>query len=1607
MAEKLDQFGLPVAKLAGGSQAPATPESVDTSELVRIASTLKGQKATDLRKALVNNQTPAPGLIVASGLAGALPDNPLVKAMVAISNSAIAARKLTDEEATRKATTDKFNKTPQGRMWSSIKASVNTGITLAMAPVEFAGGVINEIAGDVKNEYNAWKKGVDYNNKSFGDIFSGAANQTDLVQYVKQANDYKGNPLNVILNQPDFVVPTLGAGFFPAEDSGAGFAARQVALKSYSIPVMRNGKEIGVRPYGLTTPVTWVLNGGDIESGRAQVMDFVGEFAASFWLDPALAVSKIDKAAKLARGVQTASKGTSSAAKIAKVQQETKTFTEEIQRLNALRDKLLTSSLPNKAGKVTKLEDKIKEAVKTQTSRMDAVGDLVPDYANTAKFLSGDTAAPIIDRLAGMNDVVDIWKATRKITDLPPSFRLALAKATTRDEVLNVFAPFVGAGNVSMGILNAGKKLSPLNTAGSLSHIATKSRQPFVSALAKLVIDSPLGVGAKAIKSTKDKIIDQYSTLIPGGALVNNNDTGLLAEQAYNRLKIGKVPQNVADNLIRRILTSTTSSEAGYTAGARVYNAILKANKSDLPQRLADKLQEASRLYLEGVEETASYWATRHLNGDNLDIITLNGQKLTMTGPHISSELLNSYTYLPPAKEIMDIISRVQRLPAGGAFVKAGDLLISNVWKKSVLIRVPYIVRNIMEEQFRVLLTGHVSFFNQPLSAAAMMLGKDDGPAWRRLIQRHNKVRYTFYGDSFYSPDRIADYADETLAVDAKNSAIHLAAKDDIGAESVRATKSFFIKGGKSVGIGSSRAWEGVSSQIRNLHADPMARKVASTLPGREDETVEFFLNGYGKKDWADFASNKNLPQLLEPDFAKAYLFNSTNSVGKRTDLASRIDELTGGSYALKSLIARGRYLSGGKTFTVPTAKTEALNNVKQASKQGGLKQTRDSNKEFADELKEAFSGTGKWDDSFVVNIPAPIHGRKEELGAFGRFTDGFFDISQSLEKLTTMSPEYQMKYWDAIGDISQSLDAKAMTTLEKTAMQGLRKIISTDAKPVGKNHPVWNAFESSKKSTRPGVLTSDQAHSYAQRVASEHVAELFYNASEKRQLFHMFRLIAPFAQAWGDTINKWSKLGVQNAGQTYKIAKTLDWMQDPKSSSLYNLTDAADYYDPNQGFFFQDPTSGDRQFFVPFLGTVMAKAANALSGASAPGGAPFALTINPASFNFATGTGIILPGFSPGVTWTLAALEKVGVPITKMLPTSMKDALEGYLYPFGKPDVSEGIDALLPGNWTRLFGGILGSEKDFAAAFKPTMAYLASSGDYDPLDPLDQARLTEQTTSFARWFTVMRGFIGLATPIPAALIPIALAKDEDGNATLQFAIMENFQKILESNNYDRPKSYGDVIDLYGPAVMYSIITQGQASSLDTYRLIQKDPSIVSSYADVFGYIFPNGGYSQEMYKWSLKKKGGRYSVDDLKNRALDILRSASTDRLATRAAAEGWSSDRHEQVKKELTDSFGGPTATLMDIGRFERSLVQLTKAVDDPRFANSGAINGAREYMALRDSALADLAPYGLKTMANKASEPLRVWVASQTAKIIDTYPEFGKLFYAVFAKELGYEG
>jgi len=596
------------------------------------------------------------------------------------------------------------------------------------------------------------------------------------------------------------------------------------------------------------------------------------------------------------------------------------------------------------------------------------------------------------------------------------------------------------------------------------------------------------------------------------------------------------------------------------------------------------------------------------------------------------------------------------------------------------------------------------------------------------------------------------------------------------------------------------------------------------------------------------------------------------------------------------------------------------------------------------------------------------------------------------------MGPEWRQKYWDAIHDIAGALDGEAAAKLADVAQESLSPLKSWNGQPVGSQHKVWGAFKAAKGD---GNVTLAQAHEYASTVASRHVRDLFYDASRKRLLFHQLRLIAPFGQAWEDTIKAWGSIALNNPMQVYKVQKVLNWLTNPESSALYQLTDAKDYYDPNQGFLYTDPLDGQRKFFLPFMSTGLNFLSNIALGKSAVSG-PFAVSSTPQSLNFAFASGSIMPGVGPGLSMGLATLDSYGPNPLNLLTPSLREWAYKTIYPFGEPNFKTGfLESFIPGNWRRILAPVMPDES-YAASFAPTMNYLASGGNYNLDDRADQERLITDTSTFAKWFTVMRGIFGAVSPFQLQFS--GLSTLEDGNTLLTTSLYNDFKQLEVAAAGDKNKAYNDFFDTYSPNLVFAIISSstGGPTNLFTYEAIKDDPSLVTDYGDGYGYAYPGGGYSTEMYRWQ-QRMGNKvkFKPRELVERATLIRYYAAKDTLLARSVGEGWDSETFNEANESLRESFAGLGLVFkFDTYKDVRITDQLNRMAVDPRFEDSGAVRGLRDYLYLREKALE---ASGRKSLENKASLPQREWLAEQAKEIIKTNPDFQNMFYAFFKKEL----
>jgi hypothetical protein len=1581
-------------------------EQLNYIDLQQQAETLTGPNADALRKTISTNPNASAGAVSALYKSGTIGSSKLVDTFVEIDKQTKAQRELDQLKETQKAQNENFKNKMFGipyNIWSGVKSLSRLTTTGLFAPVEAVVNTLGNVVGAAATGQKAnvvWE-GID---------------QTHAVQALKQF---------IAEGKID-----TGSGFFINEESGVGFRVRQEKMKLGKIAVLdgegnkvldKEGNPL-YRPYSPIDPVAYLITGGNLESGTARLIDAIGEIGLMIYADPVSKVNKAKKAADIIRKSEAYAKGRASAEdlkKLTALDAEIAAASDEF--IRAKQELEIFDKAPGlnavATGQKAEFQKTFDEKLLKLTN-LDAESQATKkgiDYNALANFLNGASAKPILDEIAQIDDYYKIMEISKKRGKAGFTLEQAknLANAKTREEVLTALAPYIASGTVTQNILESGTRTSRFLgriVPGSVARPA----QGITGWATKGIRKMP------AAEKLYNGLSKNYNTYVPKqGTLVHFDDKDALIDVVKNFARSLKVDEATLRTLVDDIAFNVDPNVSAYKSATKVYDAVFKANAPLFEKAgiSTDKLQELTKLFTNKADEQSMYWAQLHKQGANIDMVISGNKKVTLSGPHLESEYLNSMIYFPPATELMKEIQRVGKLSKYAKTpINAIDEFTGNFWKRVILTRPAYIIRNIGEEQIRIMLNGHISFYNNPLAAIGMWQGKNDGPAWKRLVNSFDEYQHNVFGKNIKlaTPEEIAN---ETVANGAKSNYQNLMQDMSVGSRG-EVDKVSVMRGYNLVYSDHKDWYQGLANEIRILNQSNLAKAVARTLPGKEADTVSYLLYGQGRPAWDRFLNGIQSPEAKAvfdtPEGAMAYLFTGKDSTGRLTSVRARIEQVAGqdgaSAQAIIKLIGEGAIETSGYSIKVPKELDDALNSVRNAKEiSSGKKKIKDVNEEFADQLKKAFEGTANW-NNVAMKVPKEVAViEKQRRSGLADVTDAFFDFAVKLEKNSSMGPEWRMKYWDTVRDVIYAADADALAQISKVAPKALRPLISSDGKQnIGAKHGFWKEVKSADGT---GTMTAEEINTYASRVASQHVKELFYDASKKRLLWHQLRLVAPFGQAWADTISKWGKLAFDNPGELYKVARGLDFLNSPESSALYQVTDAKSFYDPNQGFFFTDPY-GQRQFYVPFMSTGMNFMTNLVRGKLSTEGA-FGSQGTPQSFNFALGAGI-LPGFGPGLTIPLSILEGMGIDPLKVLPATPREVAERVLFPYGRPNITTApgaLQTLTTNNISRIASGVFGWEEGYAAAFAPVMNYLASGGDYN-LDNLDdQNRLIQDTDKFAKYFTMFRGVFGLTSPV--AISPADLTKDKSGDTMLAAALKSDFANLEKKYAGDSHKAYADFLDLYGPEQIFALISSWSGpngtvtppSNLMTYQMILQDPGVVDKYPDVYGYFYPNGGFSMELYKWNQRKgKSELLTKQQIIDKATNLRYSAAKDRLLTRSVSEGWSSQYTTAALSNLSDSYNlKGRKVVFDATKEDRTLNQLRQAAQDQRFLDSNAVAGMRDYLYLRDKTLELNGKKPNDSLSAKGFETQRTYLAQQALEIIKRNPDFQKIFYSFFKREL----
>jgi hypothetical protein len=443
-------------------------------------------------------------------------------------------------------------------------------------------------------------------------------------------------------------------------------------------------------------------------------------------------------------------------------------------------------------------------------------------------------------------------------------------------------------------------------------------------------------------------------------------------------------------------------------------------------------------------------------------------------------------------------------------------------------------------------------------------------------------------------------------------------------------------------------------------------------------------------------------------------------------------------------------------------------------------------------------------------------------------------------------------------------------------------------------------------------------------------------------------------------------------------------------------IFDGGRKFDPDndgQGFFYRDATTGEYSFNFPFSGAI----SQLFTGQEVALQAPLK--------RISIGLGVI-PSIGP----------MAQIAASNIIPdTPSTDFITSILLPYGKKTTADFMD--VRPLWMKRFTDAISANTQnlqtvYGNTYIETLRALSASGEYDLSDFDDKEQLFVDARNKARIIAGLRAlgqFFGPTSPSPEFKIE-TLGGDFYGTQ-----LVKEFQK-LQANNYDTAVS--EFLRIYGnDALLYiSNKTESVAGGLEATDDFgdwerSEGKGLIKKYADVAGFMAPGGdNFSFEVWSRQLES-GKRRRLTDRELVSLAEYRAASSKYRALRDQLPPRPSDDQKrwlrQWRVQLNKEYPGfPVVAEFNPGEFPGKIQQLTRMVADPQLADNDVADATRQYLAAREQAIARYVQVGGAEggFANAAAtEPLRDWLAGIGRALKEETPEFARLYDRLLSNEV----
>lgn len=1247
----------------------------------------------------------------------------------------------------------------------------------------------------------------------------------------------------------------------------------------------------------------------------------------------------------------------------------------------------------------------------------------------------GGNVAKFIANHYDENQYYDLWRAMNG--DITINTAKLLAAARTEKEVLGILAGEVGLD------LTRGTKVALAAQAGrAITH------NPGVYAPRELgIVWGTMNkfytsrAAEKAVDLLRnDKRLAQLTRFAPEKDLLHLDDVDKLTKQLHDNIPFLGGSEKLRVEMTKKMMASTTTSER-FNIFIDTIQGIVKEQLPKLNEEQGRLLQDAARVFKREQQMHRNFLANAIRDGETTAEMVIDGKKLTFStlDPFLDSQLTNFIKW--PDTNAMrqltgsarNILSKSESVQQFRAFTTEA---LDSFFKQTVLVgRISYIQRNILDMQVRSFLAGSQTLFSHPLQFIATMMANPEGSAARQYLTKFARFENNIFGTSFRSLVEQSDSAGFKGAALADADKYALMMNRQMGKGVGAGSRTGLLPTGMrfvdSTERQFNRAWAGSILQYRESQ---VGRLVAGGLDGGYavngvfkpyfPEAKEFIAmkqaQGMTLADnyldiVTDFLVETKRGAALREQIAKvdevgrAALMSDDPALAKQAvrfyleQAAKGIDEISVGRPEIRAYIAgkpmvsvKGEKLTGKLGFD-PAGKT--AKDVWLGRVLNEYRSTEDVSRVIgqlrlpAEDFQQAAVLKGTWDKA----------------------ASAFFRYSASVEKRMALGPEYRQQYWKKI---AENINLMNKADAEKALAQAEIELRGTTffGKPASFPNPALVRMREGIKTLDDRGIGLKEMDDVAQKLASDEIGKLYYDAMRQKQYAAAFRLVAPFISAWSNTIGVWSKLitkdvantfRLQGKARVYKASNAFEFLTHPETGVIYEWTNS-NWNDPSQGFIYKDPTYGDPRMIIPLAGDILGGMLSITSGTSVPG-MPTSISIPSMNMAFSNE---LLPGVGPAIQLSLGK-------IVQNQNGWIADQLRDIIYPFGAPEPgAQGIVETFTPAWAQrlLFGlGMDNYEAKNLSTLRPIMTYLATTGKYGefPLDNTQTEKLLQDATKLNRVLALWRGIT--ANIAPGAIAPQLLAKDKTGELHVQALMVNDFLQIRANNPDNYALAVAKWADKYGDSALFALVsgTRGGIQPTDeAWQFYTNNRADATKYANAFALFFPGGQYSQEFAKWQ-EQSGKRFKLTpaEMQMEAARYVYTArkaklqSDEAIAIRDGEDPVLAHEIYQTRKEALDADFGGQPDFRSAGVPRETLVkELEQAVTEEKFANTEAGKGLSEFLKYRKAALDSAASAGFKTLTAKSVANVAEWLNTEAYRIISEYPSFSVMYWRVFATETG---